>query len=80
MRQELLFITGRQRGHDVPERPDELWLLIHGRHRVPLALVHRRDGFLEDQGHDWHWSNGQLFYHGAGDPPCWVVLVYGRER
>jgi hypothetical protein len=77
--QELLYIMERRRPHDVPEKPDELWLLLHGRHALPLPLVHRHDAFLEDQMHDWHWSDGKLYYHGASTPPCWVVLVY-REK
>jgi hypothetical protein len=76
VRQELLYITARQRWHDVPEEPKQLWLLTFGRHTLPLQLAHRHTGFLEDRMHDWNWSDGKLRYHGSGTPPCWVVLVY----
>lgn len=76
MRQELLLITGRQKSHDVPDHPKALWLVTPGRHKIPFVLVHRVDAFLEDEMHDWHWRSGRLWYHGAGETPCWVVLEY----
>ena len=75
-RQELLHITSRQTPHGVPEKPDKLWLLGPGRHELPIQLVHHQGALLEDEGHDWHWGNGQLYYHGAGGLSCLVVLTY----
>lgn len=80
MRRELLQITKRQHPHPVPERPAALWLLPPGCDTIPERLSHHRTAFLEDEMHDWHWTDGKLFYHGAGgDGRCHVVLLFEDE-
>ena len=79
MSRELLQIKGRQIPHDVPERPDEVWLLPHGG-EIPAVLQHHKTAFLEDEMHDWHWAWGQFYYHGAGgEGPCSLVLVFKED-
>jgi len=76
MKTELLKIVDRQYPHDVAVKPKEIWILPHGDKSIPEYLRHGITAFLEDYIHDWHWSNGKLFYHGAGAKDSLVVLVY----
>lgn len=64
----------------VPERPVMVCVLLDenllSKYRV---LSHGRAVFIEDRGHDWHWSEGCIRYTsvfgGAGNPRD-IVLVY----
>lgn len=76
---QLLEIKGRQKPHPVKSRPKALWLLPPGCDKIPERLSHHRTAFLEDEGHDWKWKDGNLYYHGAGGESCHVVLIIEGE-
>jgi hypothetical protein len=53
--------------HPLPEKPLQVWTIIDEALLEKAGLFHLVSAFLEDQWHDWSWSDGALrFYSHSG--------------
>lgn len=67
---------------EVPLPPDKVYMW--GPTQPPAKIVHAELGpvprLIMDDGHDYHWKAGVLYYHYTGGDNCWIVLQYGEPE
>ena len=78
---KLVCIPAGSKSVRLARKPALIWLTI-GRPEAPFVPVHRVNALLEDEGHDWQWRGGVLWYSSVvpdRTQDVWLLVEYGEE-